>query len=126
LTKEQGYAQGFHTWRADRTRTGKKQRGGDLRRFVENWLRRNSRAPTLLYLQYMEPHEPYDPPEPYRGRFLRAVSGAVDEEIANSKLLKWKWDDLSSDETTLLESLYDGEVASMDAELRLLFGELER
>lgn len=126
LTKEQGYAQGFHTWRADRTSTGKKQRGGDLRRFVENWLRRNSPAPTLLYLQYMEPHEPYDPPEPYRGRFLRAVSGAVDEEVANSKIRKWKWDDLSSDELTLLESLYDGEVASMDAELRLLFGELER
>ncbi len=123
LSRAQGYAQGFRTWHTDETT--EKLRAPELRRFVQRWLRNNPQTPTLLYLQYMEPHAPYAPPEPYRTRFRRA-GGAVEDETATRKLVQREWDDLSSDEVTLLASLYDGEVASLDAELRLLFGDLEQ
>ena len=123
LSRAQGYAQGFQTWHADKT--AEKPRAPDVRQFVQRWLHNHQQTPALLYLQYMEPHAPYAPPEPYRTRFRRA-GGAAEDETATRKLVQREWDDLSSDELTLLASLYDGEVASLDAELRLLFDDLER
>lgn len=123
LTQEQGYAQGFQTWGWRAGGQGGKLRGGQLRSWVSTWLASHWRAPAMLYVQYMEPHAPYEPPEPYRGHFQRGAGGPAEAESANRKLVQW--DDLSSGEMALLESLYDGEVASVDAELRLLFHELE-
>jgi arylsulfatase A-like enzyme len=104
---------------------GHKPRGDVLRRDSLEWLRRASvpgaRQPTLLYLQYMEPHTPYEPVEPYRSAFLRG-SSAVDEERARTRLVQKK--KMTPAEVERLESLYDGEVAAVDAELRTLFGEL--
>jgi arylsulfatase A-like enzyme len=48
------------------------------------------------------------------------------EVAAAEKLAALRWYALDSEEVSLLESLYDGEVAAVDEELRLLFAELER
>lgn len=134
LTKQYGYAQGFEQWRVylNQGRGPRKPRGDLLRRDATNWVRtvqqRTPGRPVLLYLQYMEPHSPYEPAEPYRSRFRRNGNDAVDEGGATAKLLKLIGGskNLSAAEIDLLESLYDGEVASVDEEIRLLFGELEK
>ena len=122
-----GYAQGFGAWQAyiGGEAGGHKPRGDVLRRDSLAWLRPlsrpDARQPKLLYLQYMEPHTPYEPGEPYRSQFLRG-SDAVDEERARTRLVQQK--KMTPAEVERLESLYDGEVAAVDAEIRTLFGEL--
>jgi arylsulfatase A-like enzyme len=129
MLEANGYAQGFGAWHAymGGQAGGHKPRGDVLRRASLAWLRPLSgpeaRQPKLLYLQYMEPHTPYEPGEPYRSRFLRG-SDAVDEKRAYTRLLGQK--KMTPAEVERLESLYDGEVAAVDAELRTLFGELGR
>jgi arylsulfatase A-like enzyme len=73
----------------------------------------------------MEPHMPYEPPEPYLSRFARPAAAAA-RAAANDKVVGMRPQELSEDEIALLESLYDGEVACLDEELRLLFAELDR
>jgi arylsulfatase A-like enzyme len=124
-----GYAQGFKQWEAlmGTETANHKPRGDLLRRVSIAWLQpvaaEKEKPPVLLYLQYMEPHMPYDPPEPYRSTFRRG-SPAVNEEEATKRLMALKR--LSPAEIERLESLYDGEVAAVDAEIRALFGELEQ
>jgi arylsulfatase A-like enzyme len=129
LLKELGYAQGFDHWWAEPTETTS-ARGADLRRRALDWLDGGKRdspdQPVLLYMQYMEPHSPYEPPEPYRGRFRTGTLDKAREAAAAEKLAALRWYALDSEEVSLLESLYDGEVAAVDEELRLLFAELER
>lgn len=130
MLEANGYAQGFQHWRAytgqDATRI--KPRGDLLRREGLAWVRQAlqlpaGKPPVLLYLQYMEPHTPYDPGEPYRSTFARD-DARVDDEAARAKLIDLKR--LSPAEVERLESLYDGEVAAVDAEIRALFSELEQ
>ena len=83
----------------------------------------------LLYFQYMEPHSPYDPPEPFRSRFARNDDGStIDPNAGFIRLAElsaqghgWAPQDLLP-----FERLYDAEVATVDEQIRLLFGELER
>jgi arylsulfatase A-like enzyme len=125
-----GYGQGFAEWHAymgSHDGNGIKPRGKVLRRESLGWLRPAASAepkpPLFLYLQYMEPHTPYDPIEPFRSTFGRG-SSAVDEKRAHEKLMAMRR--LSDAEIERLESLYDGEVAAVDAEIRVLFAELEQ
>jgi arylsulfatase A-like enzyme len=132
LADTHGYAQGFDHWRsyvsADTSET--KVRGDRLLRESGEWIARTrsaSQAPMLVYLQYMEPHTPYLPPEPYLSRFVRQPADA-DATVARTKLIAAPPGDkgLTASEIDLLTSLYDGEVAAADAQLRRLFEELER
>jgi arylsulfatase A-like enzyme len=129
LLQSLGYAQGFTRWFAQVT-SGEDMRGPELRAHALEWLdgawHPGSGQPGLLYMQYMEPHAPYEPVEPYRSRFERREDGAGDAAALNAKLVGLRWYDLTSADVHLLESLYDGEVAAVDAELRQLFAELER
>jgi arylsulfatase A-like enzyme len=131
LTEELGYAQGFENWQTymGSKVTGVKVRGSRLRAESLGWLDGLSSSqaakPQFLYLQYMEPHSPYQPSQPHRERFIRPVDG-VDEVEANAKVGRLNFAAVSWREIRLLRSLYDGEVASVDAELRVLFEELER
>src|SRR5262249_33549246 len=94
------------------------------------WLRDLQRSPrqrpALVYLQYMETHAPYQPVEPYHSQFLNRRDG-VDENAAQNKLIRVGTGKrgLSDAELEVLSSLYDGEVASVEAEIRALFAELE-
>jgi arylsulfatase A-like enzyme len=123
-----GYAQGFQHWRV--YLGDPKARGDQLRRESLAWLdgikNKPGAPPIFLYLQYIEPHGPYVPPEPYRSRFQRDGNQPREAEIANKKLVALRFEELTDQEVDLLRSLYDGEVASLDAELRVLFAELGR
>jgi arylsulfatase A-like enzyme len=121
LTAELGYAQGFNRWGAEYR--GTKIRGDYLRAQVKGWLEREHPSPALLFLQYMEPHAPYEPPEPYRGRFQIAGDNAAVQAV-NDKLRQQMR--LINPEIRLLMSLYNGEVASVDAQLQQLFLLLEQ
>lgn len=132
LADTHGYAQGFDHWRSyvNRDVTENKVRGGRLLQDGGEWIARTratTQAPLLLYLQYMEPHTPYMPPEPYLSRFVRRPDGA-DATVARSKLIASSPGDkgLTAAEVDLLTSLYDGEVAAADAQLRRLFEQLEQ
>jgi arylsulfatase A-like enzyme len=124
-----GYAQGFDVWRAYLDGGGaKKVRAPPVRREALAWLDGvwDPRAPrpVFLYLHFMEPHSPYDPPEAVRRRLApRASRAQVD--AANALLVGLRFGDLSDEQVALLATLYDGEVAALDAELRTLFSALE-
>jgi arylsulfatase A-like enzyme len=128
LMKTLGYAQGIRTWRS--YATDRKPRADWLGRRCLMWLdgafgwarwHRWFPRPLFLYLHFMEPHAPYDPPARHRPR----DDGGADAATANRKLIEMRWSDLTKPEIALLERLYDGEVASFDAELRRLFVALE-
>ena len=126
LLQSLGYAQGFQFWQAD-VETGNGVPASVLRAQGLEWLDRawqpSSGRPAFLYFQFMEPHAPYEPAEPFRSRFQ---TGNGDAAEVNQKLVGLRWHELTRADTALLESLYDGEVATVDEELRLLFDELER
>jgi arylsulfatase A-like enzyme len=128
LSERLGYAQGFRTWDVCANAGAVKLRGDRLRqralpRLDTVWSRR-SRAPVLLYFHYMDPHWPYEPPPRYRERLQRHPE--VNSAEANAKVIDGsRWDDLSHEEVDHLASLYDAEVAFLDAELRRLFAALE-
>src|SRR5262249_44792124 len=87
--------------------------------------RRWTRHPIHLYFHCMEPHAPYLPPEPYRATFARDAPPGMSAEAANDALIGYHWKDLDADGVAYLASLYDGEVAALDADLRGLFAALE-
>lgn len=129
MTIELGVAQGFDHW--SRFAEGPiKPRGRQLRnegvRWVDATCVEQPSVPCFLYLQYMEPHAPYQAPEPYRGRFAPADADEHEVAAANKKVVRLQLSDLSDHEAELLEAAYDAEVAALDAELRLLFDELEQ
>ncbi len=128
LSRPLGFAQGFRDWAGFLTVA--KPRAGQLRR---RGLRRMDRVrgtrsarPLFLYFHFMDPHGPYNPPAPYRARFARRADPAIDSAQANQKLVDLRWEALSPAEVDHLQSLYDGEVAYLDSELRRLFDELAR
>ena len=126
-----GYAQGFGNWEVVLTEPGKtKPRAAMMRRQVRSWLdlSRESRRekPLLLYLHFMEPHGPYNPPEPFRSRFLTTATDEATIEKTNGLLSSINFNMMTPPDMQLLETLYDGEVASVDSELRALFTELRQ
>jgi arylsulfatase A-like enzyme len=129
LTAALGFAQGFDVW-VHHPEGPIKPRGSILRHEGLEWIdgtcAARRPAPCFLFLQYMEPHAPYQPQEPYRSRFGRTGPDTPDIDAANQKLLTFALSQISDAEADLLESYYDAEVASVDAELQLLFSELQR
>jgi len=130
LTSAHGYGQGFTFWgvylpRADE---GSKARGASLRADADGWLQANwvgNRPPTLLYLQYLEPHAPYQAPAALRQRFAPPAAAATVDAV-NAKLLAAGpiGQGLSPSEVALLGALYDAEVAAADAEIGALLERL--
>lgn len=138
ISKISGFAQGFDYFREFPWR--EKIRVGRVKKELLTWLGRvwpSSQKPVFLYLHLMEPHGPYYPPEPHRGRFRRGEEPAATDFDVNRKVMRaWHkfmksgelqgFRQFTAAEIELMASLYDGEVASLDAELRALFEELER
>ncbi|MBX3025601.1 sulfatase-like hydrolase/transferase [bacterium] len=123
-----GFGQGFDPWLVPAVETPTdKVRGPRLRADGARWLDQQPAGgrPLLLYYQFMEPHAPYDPPEPYRGRHVRAHAPG-DVEAAAQVMAEHKIWNRPAEQIALLASLYDGEVAAADEEVRLLFADLER
>ncbi|MCP4572910.1 MAG: sulfatase-like hydrolase/transferase [bacterium] len=92
---------------------GEKVIGGFDRRATEttdravDWLtnERPADAPFFLFVHYFDPHDPYKPPPPYRSRFVdKSITKRFERRI---------------------NSLYDGEIAYTDDQLRRLFASLD-
>lgn len=133
LTEALGFSQGFLAWfpfvDTDKVRVDRVVQSAlsfldefhvspRAHRFWRRWFRR----PLFLYVQLMEPHAPYLPPQPWRDRFgLPPPPGTTDLDV-NAKLVDWqRWSEIGNADVALLASLYDGEVAALDAGLRPLF-----
>jgi arylsulfatase len=124
-----GFGQGFDPFLAFAVEPpAAKVRGAALREHGRQWLERRpagAASPLLLYFQFMEPHAPYEPPEPWRSRLVRPHA-AGEIEAAAKVMEEHKIWNRPPEQIALLASLYDGEVAAADEEVRLLFDELQR
>jgi arylsulfatase A-like enzyme len=132
LLERLGYAQGFDYWRSDAQPSGRLT-GAQLREQGLAWLdgawHRGTPRPLLLYFQFMEPHSPYTPPEPFLSRFARNDDGSASDGVATlHHLLEQRvhGQPCPPEDLHVIERFYDGEVATVDEAIRLLFGELER
>jgi arylsulfatase len=123
VSADHGFSQGFEHWWTDKV---PKVPASAVRAQALDWLDSgDAHVPAFLYLHFLEPHAPYEPPEPFRSRLKHPVDASV-EASAQRKMHAREWTAVAPAERDLLESLYDGEVAAIDAELRILFDELER
>jgi arylsulfatase A-like enzyme len=127
ISEQLGYGQGFDVWRAYLEAPGvpgPKVPARFVREQALAWLggvwQRETPRPVFLYAHFMEPHSPYQPPEPERRRFAPDATRAQ-ADAANALLVGLRFGDLSDPQVALLRTLYDGEVAALDAELRRLF-----
>jgi len=135
LTADLGYGQGFAFWDPifpPQPEVDAKVRGGRVREHAKAWLGANpavgTRTPLFLYLHYLEPHAPYDPPEPFRSRLGPADLSRDQAKALNIKVMGFGPGNkgLVSRELAALGRLYDGEVASVDDEIRQTFDVLEQ
>ena len=82
----------------------------------------------LLFINCTEPHTPCWPPQPYRGRFLPPSVG--DGEARAVVQDPWKITtgavELTARQWRIIKALNDGETATLDASLGLLFDHLRR
>lgn len=134
LAEGLGYAQGFDHWEVylpqlTNPEADPKVRASSVRRRLSAWLdgAADDARPTLLYVHLMDVHSPYDPPDPLRLRFAPDASRAVIDDL-NARLHDLDASEpvaFTDAEVTLLERLYDAEVAGLDAELAKLFSGLE-
>ncbi|MFA9416792.1 sulfatase [Natrinema sp. HArc-T2] len=74
----------------------------------------------FAFVNLMDAHLPYYPPEEYREEFAPGVDPS--EVCQNSKEFNSGARDIDDDEWEAIRSLYDAEIAHMDAELGRLFG----
>ncbi len=118
-----GFDQGFAAYRTYAGADWSKARGERLNREAFSWLdglgAAGQRPPVFLYLHYMEPHNPYDPPQPILERVL-AGRPMPDRRRANATMVV-QLGAAAPDRLEAIETLYDAEVASLDADLRALF-----
>lgn len=125
LRESLGYAQGFEHWRSAPSRGDLS--AGTLRAQGLEWLdASNSAHPTLLYFQFMEPHFPYRPAEPFRSRFMTPPMTDEELEAAFVRLVGPHTEAGRRAWAQIMGQLYDGEVATIDQELRVLFDQLAR
>jgi len=129
LLERLGYAQGFQHWYTDE-KALQPPSAAALRRQALEWLDgawdSQSAQPALLYFQFMEPHTPYDPPEPHRSH---ALAGVEPQQLAIAMAAKYAEGGgkvMTREDLRGFERLYDGEVATVDAEIKILFEDLER
>jgi arylsulfatase A-like enzyme len=125
ISRPRGFAVGFTYWWENQTAH---EHAADVRRAVAAWLDDSTgsrHGPIFLYVHLLDPHRPYLPPEPYLSRFEDAATGAKASR-ADAKMTRKQWDKLTGGEVRLLESRYDGEVASVDAEIQQLVADLQR
>jgi arylsulfatase A-like enzyme len=127
LTRALGFAQGFDVWfsRLLARKTTTQQLAQDTIRYYDRHVARffwRRWKPLLLYLHPMEPHAPYDPPPDARRAVAGTPAPATSEAEAMAKVISiTRWNELSPDEVACVTSLYDAEVAALDARLRRLF-----
>jgi len=142
-----GFAQGFDfygVWApatAEETKRIGKTRAPLLHQKLGAWLDKNATVtqtaaasesnptPLFVYMHYLETHVPFTPPRERVERILDARPNAAEKRAALDGI-GWNLLAVPRDQTgiwqSLLEDLYDAEVATIDADLEGLFKELQR
>jgi arylsulfatase A-like enzyme len=98
--------------------------GGEVTERVFSLLAEERADPFFLYVHYMDPHSSYDPPASFKSRFVTDYNGPIDgsteqlQEIVRGEL------EIGSEDIVHLQSLYDAEVAYVDAEVGRLLDHL--
>jgi len=93
-------------------------------RAVDYFLQQDDDGPTFTLCNFMEAHLPYDPPEPFRSAHLPDGATEADTQSVNQE----PWDYVLGERDTdfdVLRGLYEGEIATLDAQLERLFSQLE-
>jgi len=96
------------------------------------WARTQAKAgrPFLVFINDMEPHMPYEPPADVAARFVRGnpTSAEIDEAhrfvYPHTIAYDLRVEQVSGAQRDLLSDLYDGEIASLDAEIGRLLDDL--
>jgi arylsulfatase A-like enzyme len=78
--------------------------------------------PALVYVHLLDPHGPFDPPSEHRA-WLEALDGSI-EPVVRSDLYDPPWVTHPSRQGRVAR--YDGEIATNDRALEVLFGRLDR
>lgn len=73
------------------------------------------------FLHYVEPHNPLNPPRPYKNKYIKPLKN-VDmqkvKKVAQNPLICFVEDlNVNHEETEVLKSLYDGEIAYIDSKI---------
>lgn len=87
---------------------------------AKRWLQRNKENPFFLFVHYFDAHHKYKPPDKYKDTFPRNPNDGVTGDLPQLEKSNF-----SDGQRQTLISLYDGEIASVDAQLGRLFEEFE-
>ena len=121
---DRGFDAFVETWRGKRgARHPEPARHANLRAVMEFLDALEPGRPFFAFVNYIEGHGPYAPPEPHRSRFLApGTSGELVRSALRRNTAGYYLDSASipPEEFAVLNDLYDGEVARVDA----LFGRL--
>lgn len=90
------------------------------------WIRSHRDRPFLLWVHLSGPHDPYQPSKNYAWRFATGYRGPLDGGSKRLNRIHRKRIDLSPEEVAHVRSLYDAEVAQVDARVGELLAELDQ
>lgn len=93
----------------------------EISRSLARWLDRESDRPYFAFVNYLDAHSPYLPPPPFDRRFGIDVSKR--EPVVMEEL--HREEDLGPQVARVETASYDGSIAYLDGQLRLLFARLE-
>ncbi len=109
------------------------RRASCVNRRTERYLNDLGNEPFFLYLHYMDVHSSYIPPSPWRERFVAPYRQARPwilkgnpRPIRRSLTGEGKKVVMSERDVAYMSGLYDGELAYLDDQLRLLFADLRK
>ncbi len=99
-----------------------------------HWIKKKSRAPFFLFINYIDPHAPYSPPDPYGRRWFNGPPPAnfFGNSITDGIWVQHYRNDINEGrrkmteaESGYLSSQYDAEIAYMDAQIGIFLQQLK-
>ena len=104
-----------------------RRKAGDITSAFLRWQSGVNSRPFLAFLNLYDAHEPYLPPDSFAKRFPGPVSRRIDQiRFMNVRMgERREKTSMAPPEQRAEEAAYDGAIAAIDAELGLLFAELE-
>lgn len=89
---------------------------------ARDWLGNEHQEPFFLWLHYYDTHDPYDPPPDLAAKFGATLTGAQARVLAFAG--RRPEYELPASEIAELQASYDGEIARVDRQLKLLWESL--
>ncbi len=101
-------------------------RDNEITTMAIKWLKNNSKKKIFLWIHYIAPHDPYDPPEPYKTLFDPDYKGNINGSREQLYKITLNKIGLRKNDLNHIISLYDGEIASIDNEIKKLINVLRQ